>query len=431
VTLSRRRFLGLAGGAALGGGAAAWAGFGSRDDGDAALATPTTTGRVSTTSTTAPAATKDKVLVVVQMSGGNDGLNTLVPVNDGRYHDARPTLAVADTDALPIPGDGQLGLHPALAPMVPLWQAGQVAALSAIGFEDSSRSHFAALDTWWTASPDHGERTGWLGRWLDQAQPGDGDPLVAIALGSGSPALRAERTASTAIASLRAFQLFTPPIIDGEALVDSFVATATPPSDEPTQAMAQRAVTNAVSAVRTLAEALPPSATPEGPTEDVAGDGLGPITTGLSLAANLIDLELGTRIILVSAGGFDTHATQAVDHPVLLGDLATGVAGMFKALAGSGRAANVLLVTVSEFGRRVAENGSGTDHGKAGVQFVVGEAVQGGVVGGPPDLAHLADGDVRPAIDVRSLYAIALDWLGGPADDVLGGVYDRYGVLRP
>ena len=141
--------------------------------------------------TTAPhSAAGDRVLVVVQLSGGNDGLNTLVPVTDGRYHDARPTLAVAEGDALALPGQDRLGLHPALAPLLPLWESGRVAALESIGYEESGRSHFAALDTWWTATPDHSLRTGWLGRWLDQTDPGDGDPLVAIALGSGSPALQ-------------------------------------------------------------------------------------------------------------------------------------------------------------------------------------------------------------------------------------------------
>ena len=149
----------------------------------------------------------------------------------------------------------------------------------------------------------------------------------------------------------------------------------------------------------------------------------------LAVAAELVRDEPAVRVIQVMGGGFDTHAAQADTQARLLADLADGVAGFFTTLAGSGDAERVMLVTVSEFGRRVAENGSGgTDHGKAGVQFVVGPAVKGGVYG-QYDLGALDDGDLPPRVDPGSLYTLALDWLGAPVEEILGRRFDTLGVI--
>ncbi|MEZ5179144.1 MAG: DUF1501 domain-containing protein [Acidimicrobiales bacterium] len=157
----------------------------------------------------------------------------------------------------------------------------------------------------------------------------------------------------------------------------------------------------------------------------VAGD----VTAGLQVAANLIAANLGTRVIVVNAGGFDTRQ-PGHHHRALLADLGGGIARFQQAVAKSGQAARVLLVTTSEFGRRARENGSGTDHGNGGTHLVVGPGVKGSIVG-TPNLAKLdPQGDVAASIDVRSLYAVALSWLGGPVDEVLGRSWDTYGVLR-
>ncbi len=159
-------------------------------------------------------------------------------------------------------------------------------------------------------------------------------------------------------------------------------------------------------------------------------DGSGPLTAGLQLAAQLIDLDLGTRVVAVGGNGFDTHAGEGPTHQELLTDLAQGLTGFFATLDRSGRSDRVLVLTISEFGRRVQENGSGgTDHGAGNVHLLAGAGLRR-TIAGSADLAHLTGGgDVQPAIDARSLFAVGLDWLGGPSDEVLGRRYDTYGVL--
>ena len=400
--LNRRQFLSLSGGAALTG-AAAWAG----------LVRERTSGSNTTSRASNAAADVSKVLVVVQLSGGNDALNTVIPV-DGRYHDLRPTLGIADDKLVALKGESQVAFHPALQPLVPLWEAGQLAVLPQIGFAADSRSHFESLAAWWTASPEHRQTTGWIGRWLDSSGAAKDSPLAAIALGGGAvPALRADHSQSTAINDLARFRP------QDAHLADAFAATAQPVSTAPLLAQAQSAVSAATRAVGLLASA---------PASSAAAD-TGPITDGLATTAALIAMDLGTRVFLVSATGFDTHANQADDHERLLGDLASGVAAFFDDLDRSGHADRVLLLTTSEFGRRAQQNGSGgTDHGHGGVHFVAGRSIHGGLHGAV-DLGRLADGDLAASVDSRSLYAAGLDWLGGPSAELLDGHTDTYRLL--
>ena len=291
--------------------------------------------------------------------------------------------------------------------------------LPQIGFASDSRSHFESLAAWWTASPEHRQTTGWVGRWLDATGVADDNPLAAIALGGGSvPALRADHAQSTAVNDLAGFRLLAPRTLDGAQLAAAFAATAGPISPDPIEAQAQSAVAAATRAVDLLSKVSAPA--------DEGGD----LTQGLAAAASLIEMDLGTRVFLVSASGFDTHANQATEHEQLLVDLATGISSFFTALDESGHADRVLLLTTSEFGRRAEQNGSdGTDHGHGGVHFVAGRSVRGGVHG-EIDLGALADGDLAAAVDTRSLYAAGLDWLGGPSAELLDGHSDTYGLLK-
>jgi uncharacterized protein (DUF1501 family) len=410
--LTRRQFLGLTGGAALTG-AAAWAGVLERhstSDGTAHLAD-----------------TGARVLVVVQMSGGNDALNTVVP-HDGHYHDLRPRLGIADDKLVALSGEPSVGVHPALQPLVPMWDAHQLAVLPCVGFTTDSRSHFESSDVWWTASPDHKLTTGWIGRWLDATSAARDNPLVAISLGGGAvPALASQHSQATAVNDLDSFKLMAPPHSDAARLAQAFAATASPAATDPLAAQSQTSVTAALRAVDVLSKAV--AATPvEGDDPDAGKSG--PLTSGLSAAANLIDLDLGSRVLLVSATGFDTHANQLDEHQTLLADLATGISSFFSTLEEKGHADRVLLMTTSEFGRRAAENGSnGTDHGLGGVQFLAGPAVHGGLHG-TVDIGHLTDGDLPVQIDTRTLYAAALDWLGGPSADVLDGHNDDLHLVQ-
>jgi uncharacterized protein (DUF1501 family) len=241
------------------------------------------------------------------------------------------------------------------------------------------------------------------------------------------------------VLSPQAFALRSPRRVDAAALVKAWSSDARAVGNAGGPASAEAAyraaVRSAAQAVEVFAKleadkkaevAQSTDASAAGASDDPAG---GEITSALGTAAQLVVKHPATRVIHIAAGGFDTHANQAKTQDALLADLATGLAGFFATLAKTGDDQRVLVMTVSEFGRRVAQNGSGgTDHGKANVQFLIGPSVRGGVVG-EADLTRLDDGDLAPQIDVRSLYAAGLAWLGGPVDDVLGGHFDPLGVV--
>ncbi|MFN8022177.1 MAG: DUF1501 domain-containing protein [Acidimicrobiales bacterium] len=440
--VSRRVLLLSAGGAVLtAGGVAAWI---SRSGGPSAAngtppssadtAAPATTDGVTPPST-APATTaspsatttpstptavtpSDRVLVVVQMSGGNDALNTLVPIT-GTYHDLRPSLGLADDTLIALPGETGYGLHPSLAPLAPLLDTGELGVLAGVGFPDPDRSHFAALDMWWSATPGQTFRTGWLGRWLDAAATPDDVVLRSTGLGGAVPALQAERSASVGVNSLSQFVL---PDIDPSVLT-AWTSLA------PEHAAAASAVD--VMSALDLSWLADEQGDAQGDGQDAGQADDDSVVARLAAAAELIATEPGVRVVFVSTSGFDTHADQLAVQARLLDELATGIARFRRRLDESGDADRVLLVTTSEFGRRVQENGSGgTDHGKGGMAFVVGSRLTAGaiVVHGSIDPSDTDDGDLRPVVDPRSLYATALDWLGpdsGLTDAVLGGTFER------
>lgn len=413
--LSRRRFLALAGGAAgaAAAGALAWHELlGDQVRGRAAdrAAGPAAAGR------------PDRVLVVVELAGGNDGLNTLVP-GDGRYRDARPTVAVPEADLVALEGEDRYGLHPALAGLAPRWETGQLAALQGVGFADQSRSHFVATDVWRAGGALPFTRS-WLGRWLDATAGEDPEPLRAVALGTDSRVLAAD-SLSTVVTSPAAFRLSAPagPVTDPDALIAAFAATSAPVSRDPLLAAAQAVIPATLEGVDVLARAT-------GGVDPTQAVDPTPATTLLETAARLIALDVGTQVVVVGLEGYDTHANQPERHRTLLADLAGGLTAFLAAMADQGRADDVLVVTTTEFGRRVAENAStGTDHGNGNTAFAIGPMVRGGIRG-DLDLADLVDGDTRSEIDPRSLYANALDWLGAPTEEILGGNPDRYDLLR-
>lgn len=441
MDLNRRRFLGLAGAGAgaVAAGALGWELLLRDHLEEATTGAPPGTvpgpdGAVPGTTTPPPGV--GRILVVLQLAGGNDGLNTLVPAGDGRYHDLRPTLGVADAELVALDGETHYGLHPALVPLAPLWAAGRMAAVESIGLRNQSRSHFVAQDHWWAASDDDHETTGWIGRWLDAT--GDGsNPLRAIALGARSPALTAERSTSTVVLDPTQFRVRAPKGADAARLTEAFRATAAPLASDDLLAAAQGAIPDALAAVDLLAAVNGSAAGGAGGTGGARGtanrrqQGPESMTDLLATAAGIIDHDIGTQVLVIGGDGFDTHADQATRHPKLLEDLATGVTTFLAEMERQGRADQVLVLTTSEFGRRAAENGSGTDHGYGGVQFLFGAGLAASQVVGQADLANLVDGDLDVATDTRSLYANALDWLGGPTDEVLGGTFDRHALLTP
>lgn len=420
IPFSRRRFI------QAGAGAVTVVGLGAcSDDGITLSSGPTstvpgpavsttTTGSTPATSTTVPTPNGPRRLVVVQLNGGNDMLNTLPP-SDGRYMDLRPGIAVPEADRLALSGETSVGLHPSLAPLLPFWERGNLALVQGIGFADPNRSHFVSMDRWWRA--DELTRPGWLGRVLD-AEAGQWSALAATGLGGAAPLLNGAAVQPTIISSPNAFQL---QILEPSWL-DFGAGDATSLAGQYRQSLA-----TALEAMEDFA-GLVTEAEDTADLPDFAGGN--PISDGLATAAALLTADVGARLVVVSASGFDTHSGQAAVQAGLLTDLAQGLNGFQQAMDAADLGQDVLVVTTSEFGRRAAENASeGTDHGAGGLSFVLGNAVQGGLYGSA-DLGDLLDGDIRPVIDPRAMYTACLDWLGADVEAVLGRRYDGLSVLR-
>ena len=352
-------------------------------------------------------------LVVVQLNGGNDLLNTLPPA-DGRYHDLRPTLAIPDADIVALAGVDDAGLHPSLAGLARFWDAGRLAVIRGIGFEVPNRSHFVSMDRWWRA--DQLTRPGWLGRVLDELAE-EPAPLFATALGSGAPLLNGRLVQPTVITSPGSFQW-----VD----IQPAWLTAMGDGGDDLAGIARHAFQRTVQAVTDFAEITGRATTSDDlPTRE----GGATIAEGLSVAAQLLAADAGTQLVVVSASGFDTHANQLPEHAALLADVAAGIDAFFDSIEATGLADDVLLVVTSEFGRRAAENGSGgCDHGAGGLSLAFGNGVRGGVFG-EVDLADLLDGDVRPTVAPQALLTRCLDWLGVDAGHILGARDDSLDLL--
>lgn len=394
--LDRRRFLGLLGAGTL------VACEGKR--GSTASTSPPPTAASSAGPPTTIASATGRALVVVQLGGGNDALNTLVPLT-GRYHDLRPTIGLADDTLLPVAGTTGYGLHPGLKPMTALLD--RTAIVASVGFPSPDRSHFVATDDWLSARPGEAATTGWLGRYLDATVGRSQSTLRAVALGSGTLALLGGDSRPTVVSSPQAFSVQARG--DKTRLIEAWATVGGRPA------------VDAVAALDIFDE-LKINAAAAPTTDDAEG---GEITEGLRTAADLLVSGNGVEIVNVAVGGFDTHSGQPTTHAGLLADLAGGLSEFFAQIEAAGLADRVMVMTVSEFGRRTAENASeGTDHGKAGVQFLLGAGVRPGLIG-DVSLTDLDDGDLRAGIDPRTVYATVLDWLGGSADDVLGASFPR------
>ena len=364
---------------------------------------------------TAPAATDDRVLVVVYFQGGNDGLNTVVPFGSPAYYKYRPSLAVAQNDVLRL--NDAIGLNPVLAPFKKLYDAGQVAIVQGVGYPNPDYSHFRSTEIWETAAPGTYESTGWLGRYLDAAQLPAANLFNAIAISDVLPeVLVANRVDVAAIAQLNGYGLTSD---KNKALgrdeFHSFVQDADVPFRSPYLAQ----VASIEDHAQRGAEELPQLVAGYEPAGTYPAT---PIGRSLALAAQVIGSKLGTRVLYVQLGSFDTHTTQKATQDRLLGDFADGITAFYADLAAHGNDKRVLTMTFSDFGRRVAENGSrGTDHGSAAPVFVIGGGVKGGLYGAQPSLDDLDNGNLRFTTDFRNVYATVLEkWLERPAAGIVG-----------
>ena len=362
----------------------------------------------------------DNVLVVVQMGGGNDGLNTVVPWSDDAYHRVRPAIRVTDAQVLKL--DGRIGLNPALKGLNELYAQGRVALVQGVGYPNPNRSHFEATQIWETASPDRPQQYGWLGRYLDRRFSGGAKAasmFEAVALGDTLPAaLVASHVEVPAIGSLNAFGYNAGRDLASKQSAGVLYDGARP-GQSPYLAMIAQTARDADHGGDVLRKQTAEFV-------NKATYATNPFAQQLALAAKLIGSSAGSKIVFVSLGSFDTHAGQRAQQDRLLGYLGDGLLAFYTDLAAHGLDKKVLTMTFSEFGRRVAQNASnGTDHGTAMPLFIVGGAVKGGIYGDHPSLTDLdRNGDLKFATDFRAVYATVIEkWLGRNPADVLTGTY--------
>jgi uncharacterized protein (DUF1501 family) len=355
-----------------------------------------------------------RVLVVIQLDGGNDGINTVVPYADEGYARHRKQLRLPADRLLKL--NDQVGLHPSFAQAAKLLEAQQLAIVQGVGYPNPSRSHAQSMAIWHTARLDPEEHAGpgWIGRALDGAATPPGRAAGSLLVGTqGIPAaLRGRRSVPSALARLEDLNLSA-----GPAEARPLVANV---EGDDLAAFVHRSLLDAYATADRLGE-----------TARASGDGSAyPGTTlanRLRTVARLLKADFAARVYYVIQPGYDTHANQLPAHASLLGEWAGAVQAFFLDLAAARLAERVAVLSFSEFGRQVRENASaGTDHGTVGPVFLAGPGVRGGLAGTTPRLTDLPDGEPRMSVDFRQVYATVLgDWLGLATYPAVGGSFDR------
>jgi uncharacterized protein (DUF1501 family) len=374
---------------------------------------------------------KDPVLVVLQLSGGNDYLNTVIPYNNPLYRDNRPTVGIPDDQILHL--DNNYGFHPAMAPLKKIWDEGKLAIMHGVGYANSPRSHFRSMDIWHTCEPDQVGVDGWLGRAIQEIDPKADNVLTGVNFGRGLPRALAKMGVPVAsVGDLETYGLLTD--IEGQdqrsQALDVFARMYGPTVG----------TGYALSYIRrTGIDALKGA--------DILATAPGKYTSNVTYSKSTVGgymkniaqthlANFGTKILYTTSpyNGFDTHANQAALHNNLWTDVSNNVRTFFDDLREHNASDNVLLFMFSEFGRRISDNGSGTDHGAAGVAFAVGEHVKGGIYGTYPSLQPSEQeegGNLKHSMDFRSVYATILeDWLGLNAAPIIGGRFDPVKFLN-
>jgi uncharacterized protein (DUF1501 family) len=365
----------------------------------------------------------DRVLVVINFQGGNDGLNTVVPHGDPAYYRYRPTLGIAPGDVLRI--DDAVGLNPVLAPLKKMYDAGDVAIVQGVGYPDPDHSHFRSTEIWQTAAPGRYESTGWIGRYLDDAGLPKENLFNGVALSTVLPQLFAAKTTDVpAIDALRGYGLRSDRSVANRDAFHDLVKDTTVPFRSPFLAHVAEIEDHAQRGGEELPALI--AGYKSGATYPAT-----PLGRSLALAAQIVGSKLGTRVLYVQHGSFDTHTSQKPTQDRLLADFANAVSAFYADLAAHGSDRRVLTMTFSEFGRRTAENASrGTDHGEAAPVFLIGGGVKGGLYGSRPDLDRLNMGNVAFSTDFRSVYATVIErWLGRPSAAIVGGSFTTLPAL--
>lgn len=373
-----------------------------------------------------PGMPDERVLVVIQLSGGNDGLNTVIPYQNDEIYRLRPSLAIPKKKVIQI--NSELGLHPSLTSLKNLYDSGNLAVVQGVGYPNPDRSHFRSMEIWQTGVIEGFETTGWIGRLFDHTCSNSHlthcSPTLGISVGNIlNAALRGQSGVGVAVQDPERLYRMTQLYSNSKVSVLPDLETSHEKGESPLDFLRRTAMNAEISAERIRRSIRQVQNHTDYPRTAFA--------QGLKLIAGMIAGSMDTRVFYISLGGFDTHANQTTVHERLLQILGEGIKAFEKDLENLGHADRVLGMTFSEFGRRIAENGSrGTDHGKAGPMFIFGKSVKPGFVGNHPSLENLSDGDLIFHTDFRAVYATVIeDWLGADSEEILGLRFKKVKIL--
>ena len=370
---------------------------------------------------------KDPILVVIQLTGGNDYLNTLIPYGDPLYYDNRTNVGIPQAEVLPI--NDYVGLHPAASAIKDLYDDGKVAIINGVGYPTPNRSHFRSMDIWHTCEPDKVGNEGWLGRVIRDIDPKSENVLTGVNFGRGLPrALALSGVPVASVAVLETYGVLTG--ITGEPerseALDVFSRMYAPTiGSGPVMDYLGQTGLDALKG----ADILKTAPDKYESTVEYAETSIGKNLQGI---AKVLTADLGTRIFYTQHGGYDTHANQGPAHPKLWTELSQGISDFYADLREHDKADNVLMFVFTEFGRRVKDNGSGTDHGSGGMALAIGEPVKGGLYSEYPSLKaeDLLEGDLHFNFDYRGVYGTMVEkWLGLDAQSVVGGNFEQLGFV--
>jgi uncharacterized protein (DUF1501 family) len=373
-----------------------------------------------------PGVPEDRVLVVVQLSGGNDGLNTVIPYGADAYYEARPSLGVNEKKVLTLDDDRGVGLHPALDPVHQMVNQNRAAVVQGVGYPNPNRSHFASMDVWHSGDTRGGQGEGWIGRALDEAQDPNNHGLEGVAINNETPmAMRGKTARPVTFQNPWTLQWFAGN--DDDRLAKAYEELHGPEPERDPSEPASFIYRTACDA-QVAADRVRKAATRD-PKNKFPDNGLG---RQLQRVAGMIAEELPTRVYYVAMGGFDTHADQGNQHKNLLEQFSSAMNAFQQELKDTGQSKRVITVAFSEFGRRVKENASnGTDHGTAGPMFLFGDHVRPGLLGEHPSLTDLQSNDLIHTVDFRSIYAALLDkWMKLDSRRALGKRFKPADVLK-
>ena len=365
----------------------------------------------------------NKNVVVLQLSGGNDALNTVIPYADQNYYDNRQYLGIPENEVLHL--DNKLGLNPAMAPIKSLWDEGKVAVINGIGYPSPNRSHFRSMDVWHTAEPSDIAPEGWLGQAVRDLDPKGDNVVTGVNFGRGLPrAMYAKDVPVASVGNLDTYGLM-PDIKDEKARAIALEAFSQIYGGSGKDTISQFISQVGMDALKG-ADILRTAPSQYSSSVEYADN---PIAENMKNIAQVMFADVGTRIFYTQHGSFDTHANELASHAKLWGDVSAAVADFMDDLKEHGKDKDTVVLMFSEFGRRIRDNGAGTDHGSGGVAFVIGGDVNGGFYGDFPSLRDedQLEGDMHFNNDFRITYSTILDrWLGLDPVSITNGNFEQF-----